>query len=335
MLTSEIAQDLCTLVALGFVKTDGAKNRFEYAPTATDAEKTAHANVQALFQGAGVPMAIGPSREEPWIVASTDRVPTREAASPLTDENWRYLQAAAACASQVKPPPTGAYIGGMSTISTLFIVGASTFDLYAPAFREPLDATVKPALLTAITESNNARGCLITTKAASPTGVKVELSDLNDEIKFKESDFKPGSLFKSYHGMVRAMVKYQSSYDKNAFIFEIALGPNTTKASSCLPCSIFMTASGKPATSTHLGRGDYWNIPPDCAQNVRSAWEQKVAAYYQAGKALMGARLPPTTMDYLREHESHIPAVFLEALTFDGSFVSKITATFGRAKPKA
>ncbi|NOK12998.1 hypothetical protein, partial [Corallococcus exercitus] len=46
--------------------------------------------------------------------------------------------------------------------------------------------------------------------------------------------------------------------------YEIAVGKDTTKLASCFPCSIFMEATGHPASSTHLGRGESWSplYPP-------------------------------------------------------------------------
>ncbi|MDQ2834425.1 MAG: hypothetical protein M3Y50_11880 [Acidobacteriota bacterium] len=36
------------------------------------------------------------------------------------------------------------------------------------------------------------------------------------------------------------------------------MGAHTTKLSSCFACAIFMEATGYPASSTHLGRGECW-----------------------------------------------------------------------------
>jgi hypothetical protein len=40
--------------------------------------------------------------------------------------------------------------------------------------------------------------------------------------------------------------------------YEIAVGNVTKKMASCLPCTLFMSATGYPPTSIHLGRGESW-----------------------------------------------------------------------------
>jgi hypothetical protein len=45
--------------------------------------------------------------------------------------------------------------------------------------------------------------------------------------------------------------------------YEIAVGSKTRKLASCFACTTYMWASGFPAFSTHLGRGESWGVLSD------------------------------------------------------------------------
>lgn len=79
------------------------------------------------------------------------------------------------------------------------------------------------------------------------------------------------------HGMIQAIYDVDWHKDlepskKPGTPYEIALGELniegkdyvTTKLASCFACSIFMEATGYPASSTHLGRGESWSIIHHC-----------------------------------------------------------------------
>jgi hypothetical protein len=59
------------------------------------------------------------------------------------------------------------------------------------------------------------------------------------------------------HGMIQAIYK-SYSLGPSCTPYEIAVGDHTKKMASCLPCTLFMAATGYPPTSTHLGRGESW-----------------------------------------------------------------------------
>lgn len=71
------------------------------------------------------------------------------------------------------------------------------------------------------------------------------------------------------HGMIQAIydVAWRRSGHEQVTPFEIAVGAKTTKLASCLPCSLFMEATGFPASSTHLGRGESWCVLHPTAQD--------------------------------------------------------------------
>ena len=70
-------------------------------------------------------------------------------------------------------------------------------------------------------------------------------------------DVTPNDIAAYTHGMIQAIYK---AYDlgPNCEPYEIAVGDNTTKMASCLPCTLFMYATGYPPNSIHLGRGESW-----------------------------------------------------------------------------
>lgn len=62
------------------------------------------------------------------------------------------------------------------------------------------------------------------------------------------------------HGMCSAIQKCRTC-GPWAEPFELATGNQTTKISSCFPCTTYMYATGYPPSSSHLGRGESW-VPP-------------------------------------------------------------------------
>ena len=68
------------------------------------------------------------------------------------------------------------------------------------------------------------------------------------------------------HGMIRSI--YETVRIGQGTAFEMSIGTDTFKLSSCLSCSSFMMANGVDASSSHLGRGESWspyfeNYTPD------------------------------------------------------------------------
>jgi hypothetical protein len=142
--------------------------------------------------------------------------------------------------------------------------------------------------------------------------------------------------------MIRAMVNSVTPPPNIQSVFaEIALGANTTKVSSCIPCAIFMQSFGYPASSIHLGRGDNWRIPDFPSEKILSDWRNAIISCYLSGVELCNPRIDSydnTRLDDMvamliaeRNDEQditpYIPDVFLEALTFEGSFIDRINRT--------
>lgn len=62
------------------------------------------------------------------------------------------------------------------------------------------------------------------------------------------------------HGMCSAIYACQE-HGPWCQPFELSTGDQTTKISSCFPCTTYMYATGYPPSSTHLARGESW-VPP-------------------------------------------------------------------------
>ncbi|RPE08663.1 hypothetical protein EGT74_16625 [Chitinophaga lutea] len=95
------------------------------------------------------------------------------------------------------------------------------------------------------------------------------------------------------HGMIQAIYdvewrKSQPGAKSGGTPYEIAVGSKTSKLASCFTCSIFMEATGHPASSTHLGKGESWCVLHPTAtpavtpqDKARQASNDKWAAYCQ------------------------------------------------------
>jgi hypothetical protein len=108
------------------------------------------------------------------------------------------------------------------------------------------------------------------------------------------------------HGMIQAIydvhfqkLSHDTGPNKNTPYhpgtpYEIAVGKQTTKLASCFPCSLFMEATGHPASSTHLGRGESWSPlfpPPGSDTTQHKAWRACNAQWEAYCKSILDAGL--------------------------------------------
>ena len=339
-LNKDLANALCTLIVLGYARE--VKNcTFQYEGgnkdmTKAAKEKAAYETVQKLFGDLKVNIKVSssvPAKDFPFIVALNRKIANMDSArAALSDDYTNYLKKITNNTNAKTPPPVGAYIGGLSTISKLFIVGPSKLEQYKPTYRLADDDSIKPSFEKAKASTNDAIKAIAA--IPRPSASEVSHADLNS---LETGSFSSGGLYKSYHGMVQAMVNYKSNMDTNSVIFEIALGEGTTKVSSCFPCSTYMAASGTPASSIHLGRGDNWNIPPgnDAAYKL---WAGKIMDWYKLGKGLFISPKSDGNIKKLLDElgkkgrERDIHNIFLEALTFEASFTDRIINTLTNGK---
>lgn len=354
------ADILCTSVVLGFVakksevgffrKLIGSKPvqvKFEYDK---EKDKPDYETVKKCFEKVDINdviVALSTIREKLPLIATIGKVIwTKESAGIIADKEVTLSETLNKFINDTKglnggKDLYGCYVGGYSTISKVELLGASDLEMYKPEYRDITDKeleqiyktynlsklateTIEKALEEYVASANNKNNEVkhITRQAQS-------LGELQDYSK------RTKKLFKSYHGMIRAIVRYSGTDEKNTFIFELATGPITNKVSSCFPCAAFMEAVEKPATSIHLGRGDYWNIPNSNGAHPisRRQWEEKITKWCLKGLEVLRKKdigKEPFFGKCLLEgkkNNKYIPDRFLEALTFEGSFTKKIINT--------
>jgi hypothetical protein len=91
------------------------------------------------------------------------------------------------------------------------------------------------------------------------------------------------------------------------------------------------------ATSTHLGRGDNWAIPDFSLEKktlqtgLKDVWRTAIIGHYQNGLKLCKSGFGSINgmKTKIDASGAPIPDIFLEALTFEGSFLDKMWATLG------
>ncbi len=334
-LDADTADAICTLVFIGYISdpNTAAKVNIQYTPddnqyqAITDLMKN-KLNIVTKFTASTI------QTDNYFIAALGPKDPNRDQAiSNFIDNNTiNYLAAINATANSGlgNVGPYGAYIGGGVTASGMTIIGPSQLDCFAPVYRVANDDESK-AYYNSFMKNTNIALNAINNTPINKNLVKTPINLVSCP-KAVAGTLPPGNTIKSYHGMIQAMVNIPSF--TNSLIFEIALGNRTTKVSSCLPCSLFMAASNSPASSTHLGKGDYWNIPPKASSDVKQAWAQKIFDCYSLGKKITAGKSItkidaavkklPTAL----ENNKDLGGVFLEALTFPNSFTTKIVNTF-------
>lgn len=337
-LNKEKADALCTAIILGYAKTKKEGVCFEWEPrdqsipaekAKEDQDKADYENVRNLFGNKGVTIKVGASVNKdhfPFIVAIGNAIPGTSAGKLVMTDEANYAQSLERKLAPVTGfgETKGAYLGGYATISTINLVGVSNLGLYQPVYRS-VDTTIAGAYNQAryATEKVNAWVTEQVQERAGGLTINGIKAALNSTVQTTLPDYQAGKLFKSYHGMIVAMTHFQSdiSQNKDGIFFEIAAGKDTNKVSSCFPCATYMVSAGKPPTSIHLGRGDNWAVPGGAL--YKSTWESNIRSWFNDGKAAVSGKLG----DVGTASPDIIPAVFLEALTFEGSFTDKIINT--------
>lgn len=327
MLTKELADTLCTVIAVGFIydneiKTSGSKTKFIYEQE-TDSEK--HDNLSNRLIPYSVRVTFEkqtPKLKQPLIVAKTKYINSTEQIEGIPEESMKFYQSCEAALnvliSKGEFVLAGAYIGGLATLSGIKFIGPSYLRLYSPEYRES-DSIIESSYNNAKNVSNE----LITFLKTKTTF---------EEPPIPIAPYESGKLFASCHGMIRAICKYLPT--KTDVWVELALGKDTSKVASCLPCSLFMSSNGTPASATHLGRGDNWNLPAygDITHKGKVAkWREKTIEVYYIGLDKMGRNIKVCKLKEwlegnfeLSDIAKKIPDIFLESLTFEGSFTEKM-----------
>jgi len=366
-LTKESADALCSIVLLGFAKLYPARNE-DYAIVHFDPKDapnysasnpinalkapSSYTHVQTVFERYGVALECQATQSKaslPLIFGLSEKNKAQGPQLSTTEVTALSKALDRAAATMQKNHATkkynelrGAYVGGLSTVASTDIVGPSMLDTYSPAYRSISSAEqtnltsdfndAKTATLLAtevIEELSKSR-----TGGISIGGTKLSTAQLQ---QLGVATLGSNKLFKSYHGMIQAMAIYASN-PQSDYIFELALSDKTEKVASCFPCATFMQANGRPASAIHLGRGDNWNLPPQTTPSQSTAWHTLVYNCYRAGVTALGTARTPTVVDTTidlvaalvgsQKGVKAVPAIFLEALTFQASFANRVKSTF-------
>jgi hypothetical protein len=366
-LNKKIADALCTVITLGFAREmeiNGQPLRFEYEDQdrnlnqaqnnarARDAED--HRLLRDAFTSLGVHIDVGPSAPQvlmPYILGTN--LPQNRLNTFISDlHQWADQIMNMFNAANAQNPPRGAYIGVQFFVDANgniqrgriannfdagpFIYGSSALSLHQPVYRRIIDDerdAIGIAYYNARMSTNNAVRA-------------VTAADLIVLSRF-ETDYLTGCIFGSDHGMIRAMVNSvmpPPGQGIDRVFAEIALGDNTKKVSSCIPCAIFMQSFGYPASSIHLGRGDNWRIPDEPTTEILHNWTDSIVICYLRGLEVFNPAVrlgvDDTTLDNaaamiiasnanvnVNNVTTEIPNLFLEALTFEDSFIERIKRT--------
>jgi hypothetical protein len=343
-LNNGVADALCSVITLGFAREMqqvGNPMVFEYD---VESDQPIYEMVQAIFASLNTVIHISKSPKQtimPYILGTNLPAQNRQT---FIDSLVRWCNDVSSMmnsANQMgKNAPRGAYIGGKFNVNGAGnivgypdLVGPSALEQYMPTYRVICGTckTIKDSYDTAVKHTNNAVYAVL-------EGNRI----IEKRFSFDEP-YKCGYLFGSCHGMIRAMALFPPVPQQDTVYVELALGDNTTKVSSCVPCSIFMSSFGKPASSIHLGRGDNWNMPQEITKVVKDQWRNYVVNYYLTGiesfnPLVLYNNHQCSLGEFISQHIcrtsgdiEEIPDIFLEALTFESSFTDRIINTSTRA----
>lgn len=340
ILNKELADTLCTVITVGFMIQDGKNTRWVYeAPPpkngiAYTEEEKEELNPYKTLRDKLKNYRIQPpeftpqdsKQSVPMIISKTPK-------SALTsNELWAQdlhplvteLEKAANPVDQ-KTPLMGAYLGGQSSVSKTTLVGVSDVYPYEPRYRT-LDLQERETVYASYQASKKVRNEVAKLLKNRNFSKNVTLEDGCAEQNNLE--MQKGNLYASVHGMTKAIIHFAANCDSNDFVFEIALSDSTSKVASCVPCAIFMNAVHKPATATHLGRGDNWNFPQFAKPSdaiLKTAWVTKLSEYFNCGcSTLQENEKVKRLFQNVEKNGLCLPELFLEALTFEGKFSDRM-----------
>lgn len=382
--TPEQADALCTVIALGYIIGAKGKNTyivFEEGKKANDdVTKEQHDLLRAeLAKLAGKDLLEFKTQrrvdksKQPIILAHTDYSVLQP--DIAEDELLIFSQLEKAINEDENISLKGAYVGGALTTSKTELLDPSVLYWYNPKYRELSKADsekLKSAESSALSVTKAVQGFLGEVfkdgKTLKHGGARVSQPS-ERPLSADISNMQTGAqLFASVHGMTQSIIHYSRTNNKKEQVnIELALGRDTCKVASCIPCSMFMLANETPASATHFGRGDNWNFTPEVFELIREysqndnfhhlpgyaqKWVICVQDAYKAGKACFKKHQDSlTTKDnWVRDDENlsfaldfdcenskemqQIPQLFLEALTFEGSFLNKMLNTLKKMPMK-
>ena len=365
------ADALCTVIALGFiVSSKGELKNHSYIiyqeGADDDAECQRHLQLQAklavlansnnLF--AFKTQHADEKSRRPVILAQTNRSALQGGIAE--DETVILNRLERKVNEFANIPLRGAYVGGVLAVGSAELLDPSILYWYKPDYRElsaeesgeaeehrieesfknakTVTDTVQDFLGSVFSEGQTLKngGTLIRRPVERPIDAAVLAKPTGSD------------LFASVHGMTQSLIHYSGNSDPAKVNIELALSRDTCKVASCIPCSIFMWANGTPATATHFGRGDNWNVPPNAFEQLRKCsgpddlaplagypyvknWVTHIWKAYDAGRACFTGKPASWVSEdlafALQLGREKIPQMFLEALTFESSFLNKMLRT--------
>lgn len=339
ILNQELSNTLCSIIAIGLLK-EGAGSKCIYEPE----KRQVHESLQHFLEEKfSIAMRLEEMKKEKFregsIVAQAPRAESEQAQNVNEDLSFLINRIEAKVKEKkIGLDLRGAYIGGLYDTAKLELLGPSDLWLYDSEYRKVSDE-IKPAYENAKSVSNSTIEIL-----NSMIGLK-----LHDRIKLSikrenliSDDYAEKKLFASVHGMTRSIC---SNVYNNATILELALGEDTCKVGSCIPCALFMKSYERPASAIHLGRGDNWNFPKNIrtingGEGLYSKWETLTYKCYTNGKGMIEkycsggndpgceGKMREWNCVGVTENPETIGKLFLEALTFESSFMEKLNNTF-------
>lgn len=346
-LDKKTADAVCTVVAIGFIaeqnriENDYQRTKFQYELPLDQVGQgnvpQSHKTVEKLIErDTGLRIRFTPTESRdnfPFILA---KPPVERGMNELEivvqayNNTVNFWESMKHFSDKIQDPPKGAYIGGYAHEGNFSVIGPSNLLTYDPLFRtQAVGEDMEKTFDSFAYEIAKADSIVCEAHRRNGAGITYVPAALSTDDRFP-----PEKLIGCVHGMIHGMLQFPNPPENSVHI-EYALGKGTTKVASCLPCSIFMSANGRPASSTHFGRGDNWNFPSPSEQypemkEQQERWGLAVIQHFLNGKEMLHNVINQNPA--LRELvdvdvEDNIPQLFLESLTFQGTFIDKIIST--------
>lgn len=340
-LNRDLADALCAIIACGFIdamdtlQSSGAPTNsitdFIYGDSS---EMDRYGRLAGALMLAGIPVKFQapPSKEKTPFILAKGRGLTGDIQKGFQEDMKTWSTALEQEIDHVDGSKLrGAYLGGYSNVGKTKVLGVSDLYQYEPCFCGADVSARKKELAEAYENARAVTNAVVRHLRMSHPFVTKYVQPVTEELQPVTDAYRDKHLFASVHGMTRTLVRNSSlgNVDKQAVYFELALGSATSKVASCIPCSLLMAAVGQPATATHLGRGDNWNFPKDVDKYTQDKWAKYVISCYRKGvEKLKDWRTGSLLSGWFRENRTvavdKIPNMFLEALTYESAFITKL-----------
>ena len=345
-ITKEISDVVCTAITLGhIVQFKHTNNKNIQIVCESEDDEKAHNTLKDTLSTYGCNIdvcKIMPNERKELLITAKDRTYTSESLQIYTEDINRILQKYNQMINKEKGSAIlyGAYIGGKYNVVANVLQLLCPSQLIIKPKNYELDGITYNQLQTKYGENiktiNDIISALNSVKEKDITLKLDEIKIVDNEAKITDKD-----IFGSVHGLINAIIHYNiyNSTDKDSIACEFACSDDTTKAGSCVPCSIFASSNKTPANYTHFGRGDYWNLPQksegyNALGMKRGEWETYVRECFQIGIDIVNTMADKhneniktainTINTICNVNTDKIPELFLHSLMFEGKFIEKI-----------